>query len=428
MKSETLAKVFRFIVIAAGVLAVVSASNKMIMSSLATGDMESYLHAAHSIVNGHDIYASPSRPLEAGGLYYIYPPLLAVLFVPLTAIPVPAAIVLWSLVNVLLLVWIVCEFYQAMTGSSLAALKFDERWTIVFFALLPPSRFILHHLFYGQANVLIMALAVFGLKQVKEVKTVRGAGLIGLSIALKVMTYPFTLWFLLKKNLKAVAGVAGGTLVGLFLPALILGFGTNWNYLVQWFTTIALSPGVNNSKVPLYVNVSVQSQLYRFFGDAVGFIYSGQPHYVTIYRLSDSTLHWMEPLLTVLMLGLIVFYWAKFRTAGEFISHWGGVALTLALISVFTPSAQKHYLVFLLPTFLFLVHVWCGLDLRDRWFRRLVVASSVLLIFTNEEFCGEYLGAVFTGIGSMAAGVLLACAAIFRAGLCLDGKMNTSLE
>jgi hypothetical protein len=69
MKSETLAKVFRFVVIVGGILAVVSASYKMIHSPLATGDMESYLHAAHSILKGEDIYATPSRPLAAGGLY-----------------------------------------------------------------------------------------------------------------------------------------------------------------------------------------------------------------------------------------------------------------------------------------------------------------------------------------------------------------------
>src|ERR687891_471993 len=125
MKSETLAKVFRFVVIAGGILAVVSASEKMITSSLATGDIESYLHAAKSILAGQDIYATPSRPLEQGGLYYLYPPLLAVLFIPLALLPVPAAIVLWSVLNVLLLAWIVRAFYEGMAGSPLSALKFD---------------------------------------------------------------------------------------------------------------------------------------------------------------------------------------------------------------------------------------------------------------------------------------------------------------
>ena len=259
MKSETLAKVFRVLVIAGAILAVVSASNKMINSSLATGDMESYLHAARSILAGQDIYATPSRPVEAGGLYYIYPPLLAVLFIPLALLPVPVSIVLWTVLNVLLLAWIVRAFYEAMTGSSLSALKFNERWMIVFFALLPPSRFILYHLFYGPANILMMALAVLGLKQLKAGKSLRGSLAVGLSSAIKVMTFPFAFWFLLKQNLKAVAGIVVGAAVGLLLPALVLGFGTNWKYLEFWFRNIASYPDVNTAKVPLFVNVSLQA-------------------------------------------------------------------------------------------------------------------------------------------------------------------------
>jgi Glycosyltransferase family 87 len=420
MKSETLAKVFRFVVIIGGILAVISASDKMIRSPLATGDMESYLHAAHSILEGQDIYATPSRPLAAGGLYYIYPPLLAVLFVPLAVLPVSVAIVLWSVLNILLLAWVVRAFYEAMTGSSLSALKFHERWIIVFFALLPPSRFILHHLFYGQANILIMALTVAGLKQLNGQKPGWGAVSIGLSVALKVLTYPLTFWFLLKKNVKAALGILGGTIVGLLLPALIVGFTANWNYLVHWFRTVALSGGVNNDKVPMYVNVSLQAQLYRFFGDAAAFVYEGRPHYLTVHAFPHSTLHVVETALPLLMLAVMVVYWYMFRNARELVSHWGGVALTLALISVFTPFAQKHYLVFVLPAFLFLVHVWYRIELRDRWFHNLVIASAGLLIFTNEEICGPYLGAVFTGTGALAAGVILAGAAIFRAASCLN--------
>jgi glycosyl transferase family 87 len=427
MKSETLARVFRFVVIVGGMLAVISASYKMIRSPLATGDMESYLHAAHSILDGQDIYATPSRPLEAGGLYYLYPPLLAVLFIPFAMLPVSVSIVLWTVINVVLLAWVVFGFYEAMTGSSLSALKFKERWTVIFFALLPPSRFILHHLFYGQANILIMALTVAGLKQLNARKSGRGALSIGLSVALKVLTYPMTVWFLLKKNLKAVAGIVGGTVIGLLLPALVVGFRTNWNYLVQWFRTIALSAGVNNDKVPLYVNVSVQAQLYRFFGDAAGFIYQGRPHYLTVYQLPGSVLHVIELALPLLMLAAMVVYWYMFRNAGELVSHWGGVALTMALISVFTPFAQKHYLVFVVPAFLFLTHVWYRVELRDRWFHELVIASAVLLIFTNEDICGEYLGGLFTGIGVMAAGVVLACAAIFRAASCLNSQRGVAV-
>src|SRR5439155_2089306 len=132
------------------------------------------------------------------------------------------------------------------------------------------------------------------------------------------------------------------------------------------------------------------------------------------YQLPNSTLRAIETTLTLLMLAVMVLYWYRFRNAGELVSHWGGVALTMALISVFTPFAQKHYLVFVVPAFLFLVHVWYRVELRDRWFHQLVIASAALRIFTNEAICGAYLGALFTGIGAMAGRGVLPWAAIFR--------------
>ena len=81
----------------------------------------------------------------------------------------------------------------------------------------------------------------------------------------------------------------------------------------------------------------------------------------------------------------------------------------------------------LVPAFLFLVHVWYRIELHDKWFHELVVASSALLIFTNEAICGEYLGAVFTGMGSIAGGVVLACAAIFRAASCLNAQKGLAI-
>src|SRR2546430_437698 len=99
----------------------------------------------------------------------------------------------------------------------------------------------------------------------------------------------------------------------------------------------------------------------------------------------------IEPLISGLMLGIIAVYLYKYRKSAEVVSHWGGVALTFCLISICTPFAQKHYLVFLVPAFLYLVHVWYQLELHDRWFHELVLAAATCLIFTNEAICGEYL-------------------------------------
>jgi alpha-1,2-mannosyltransferase len=378
--------------------------------------MEAYLHAARLILAGQDIYAVPSRPIEMGGLYYIYPPVLAVLFIPFTFIPVEAAIVLWTIINVALLGWIINAFYVAMTGSPLSALPNESRWIIIFFSLLPASRFILHHLFYGQSNILIMALAVLGLRQIRKNSPFPGGLLCGFSVALKTITFPFAFWFFLQRNVRALTGLVAGFAAALLLPAAVLGFSANWNYLVFWFKDIVLYGDLTQAKVPLSVNVSIQAQVYRFFGDGIAFTYGGVPRYLTLFRIPDTALRMAENALVLAMFLMMAVYWYKFRGSRELVSNWGGVALTFSLLPVFTPFAQKHYLVLLLPTFIYIVHVWYRLQLEDKWFRGLVIGSFVLLFFTNEEFCGELLGGILAGAGCIAWGGLLASAAVFRAG------------
>jgi hypothetical protein len=122
------------------------------------------------------------------------------------------------------------------------------------------------------------------------------------------------------------------------------------------------------------------------------------------------------------MLGAICAYWYRFDDSPELISKWGGAAFALTLIPAFSPLAQKHYFVMLLPGFIYIAYVWYRLKVNDSWFRATAAASFVLLFFTNEEFCGEWLGAIFTGLGCIAWGTLLAAAAIVRIGQCLDGE------
>src|SRR5262249_55751982 len=160
----------------------------------------------------------------------------------------------------------------------------------------------------------------------------------------------------------------------------------------------------------------------RFFGSGVGFTYHGHSYYVTLFRLPEIILHGAERLLIIAMLLAVALYSHFFRKSSDLVSYWGAAAFIFALTSVFTPFAQKHYLVLLLPPFIYIVHVWYDVGLRDRWFSGLAISSFVLLFFTNEEFCGELLGGVFTAAGCMAWGALLVAAAIFRAGRCLDER------
>ena len=113
MSSAKFRNIVRSIVLITCVVIIIIASAKMINSPYAKGDFEAFLHAANSIAAGDDIYANPSRPVAEGGLYYLYLPLLGIILLPLTLLPVEAAIIVWTTANTFLAYWTVTTFYRS---------------------------------------------------------------------------------------------------------------------------------------------------------------------------------------------------------------------------------------------------------------------------------------------------------------------------
>jgi hypothetical protein len=111
-----------------------------------------------------------------------------------------------------------------------------------------------------------------------------------------------------------------------------------------------------------------------------------------------------------------------YRSRESLITHWGGIALTFSLVPLFSTVMQKHYLVVLLPSYIYVMHLWYSVHLNDRIFRVLVATSMVVLTFISAAFCGEFLSRAFAASGCYPFGVLLLSAAIFRAAGCLKAK------
>ena len=420
---EKYAKILRWVVFAAALLLIVTTCNKMIKSKLSKGDLNVYLYASNLIVRQENIYETPNRDLDKGGSYYLYLPLFAISLVPLTLLPIEANIVLWTIFNVFLVFWTVKMFYEAMTGEGFFEIPLPERWTIAFFSILLTLRFILYHLAYGQANLLILALLVLGLKLWSKKRETGAGAVIGLAIVLKVIAAPFIFWFVARRNLKTVFGIALGIFAGAFLiPWLVLGFEKTLEYNNYWLNNMALSDDLIVSKVPLVINVSPQALLYRLFTDVKAFDYRGEPVFLTVYQLPAQTIRILAHLIQGIIAATIVVYAVKYRRAPEIISKWGGAALTFAAIPLFAPTSQKHYFVVLLPAYLYVVYVWRSLELKDKWFRRLIVASFAVASMTVDGIVGDTLDNLFTVTGFIALGTVFLIAAIFRAAHCLKNS------
>jgi hypothetical protein len=403
-------------------------SGRMIERPYAHGDFGVYLHASRLMRSGENIYATPTHPVEQGGLFYIYPPLLAFLLIPLTYIPDNAAIILWTTLNVFLIAWAVPASFEIVSGLRFSKLSEKQRWLIGFFSLLLTARFILQHLDRGEANIVEMVLLLAGIKLVdsKVPQSFWGGTVIGLSIPIKLITAPFTLWYVLQKNVKALLGISFGTLAGIFAPALLLGWKANLSLLGYWFNNFVRDVGQRESKLRLGYNFSIRALLYRLFSPAVAFENAGHQYRITIVQLSPQAIYAIDWLLRLVIVAVVVCYWLRVRKAPNLISRGGTFALLFAAIPLLFPTAQKNYFVFLLPACIYLMYLWIGVQLGDAWFRGLIIASFVLGSMTTQGVVGEILSNILDALGCVLWATMLLMVAIFRAAAVMNRTARQS--
>lgn len=203
-------------------------------------DFKAYYIAADMLRRGEDFYDQELQTKEvlARGLplnesFYIYPPLLAVCFVALTALPMHTAAQLWFFINMLLYgvsLWLIAQ------GLGLHRLTRMLPLLLVLAFLFPPALFTLHK---GQVNMVILLLlaATYWLHR-KGVQSVAGIAL-GLATMIKVVPICLLPYFLWKK--KYVLGLATvGTIVAIsILGLLIVGLGPHQTYLTSVLPTLA---------------------------------------------------------------------------------------------------------------------------------------------------------------------------------------------
>jgi hypothetical protein len=397
----------------AAVLTVIAiSSGKQLRRTATRGDVEVYIHGARLMLAGEHIYGTPE---PRGQQYYLYLPLFALLVAPLTFIPFNAAVVLWAALTAALAWWIVVAFFRSMTGESFLLLPHKARWVIGFFTILLTLRALLYHMDIGQANLLVMAVVVFGLGLLATGRPFAAGAAIGLSIVLKIVALPLSILFFVQGRVRVVTGIACGIAVGLLLPAVFLGFERNLSYVSYWLNDVILAADDLRATRywPLNMNYSLAAQLYRFFGDVVAFEHDGLHYSVTLFTLPDGALRLAGKLVPIATALAIAAYAWLYRRRDPLISLWGGAALSFCLAPVFSTMSHKHYFVMLLPAHLYVVYLWYGLNLKDRWFRGLVALSFVVAILSTTLF--DYLGALMSNLGGLIWGAILLAAAIFRA-------------
>ena len=238
-------------VVALAILPVVIAYGRFVPWRPSTIDLEVYVYAVKDMVIGRDIFATTT---PFWGLYFIYPPIAAILMVPLAFGPYAMWQILWT---------------AALVGAQQSVLRrcgVPRGWKLAVIGVavvlfVEPLRTTLG---YGQVNTLLMALVVADLLPDRpgERRRIPQGTLIGLAAAIKLTPALFIVFaFLIGRRRLAVTAMVS------FAVATAVGAIFLFEETVAFFG--GLSGGDTRTASPLYVgNQSLLGVFFRLGDDS----------------------------------------------------------------------------------------------------------------------------------------------------------------
>lgn len=232
-----------------------------------------YIHfykAGEAARTGGDIYLSGVRG-------YIYPPLIAVVMIPFSAIDYHWSAVVWTLVNVGMMVGVVwllaretCERFgagQAWANDRLLAWVVASAGAL---ALFDKVRAVIQN---GQTDTVTMLLIAAGYRSERSRPFLCGFWL-GLACAVKYHSLVFLLYFAARGRYRECAGMLTGITLGALAGVPVWGWARNNDYLRRALGGMSdmfhirtdYGPGVAVHSLDWLQSVSITSGLARIIG------------------------------------------------------------------------------------------------------------------------------------------------------------------
>jgi alpha-1,2-mannosyltransferase len=215
-------------------------------------DLDVYRRGAQRWLTGQNLFL-PIHPAHSRPLPFLYPPLSAILFAPLALQPFKLASVEITVLSVLALACVLWVVLRSLRPRGSVA----GRWLLLG-ALLPVALLfepVRATLGFGQINLLLMALVTVDCLA-RTPRWPRGI-LVGLAAAIKLTPAAFVLFFLLRKDWRALAWAAVSFVVSSGIGALL-----DWPDSLAYWTKIAYQ--TNRINIGVVANQSVTAVLMRF--------------------------------------------------------------------------------------------------------------------------------------------------------------------
>jgi hypothetical protein len=382
-------------------------------------DFRAYHDAAQAALDGrlYEAYAAGPKP-------YQYPPTLAVLILPLGALPYRAALCVWV---ALCLASLVLAF-RALDRVLCPPLKGIDK----FFGFLLAYRMLESDFANGNANVAVLGLMVLGFYLERRARPLAGGLVLALAAAVKAAPILVLPWMLYRRRWRMSAGftlgLAGWALV---LPGTILGpaeLGRSyraWNEGLLGAVTPGAASYAQGAPAGYEPGQSLRALLHRLLRpidatahDGAESGEQGEPEEgIVRINIADLPKAAVDAIYAVIGLAVLLGCLLRFRRQSR-APAWGGaeVACAILLPALLAPIARKAAFALALPAaaYAFLVaRVSSGrerLRLGALW-----GLAFLLLVGSSKDVLGERWATLLTAFCPMAlASVLLLGALLFK--------------
>jgi len=341
------------------------------------------LRAARLLAAGESPYGHP----ELAGRDFRYFPLNALLYVPLTLVPVPVAQGIWWGANVVLLLWALGA-HRKIAGLDRARALL---WTL---ALAVSFRFMYDCLKLGQWNLPVYTLTALGLwLVVARRRPWLGGGLIGLAAGLKYMPIAFVIYFLAKRSWRPAAAVALGAVFWVIvLPTVFLGWERHASLLKAFVHqgTADVRRMTGNETV---VGNSLYTTIYAYLTPCVRHPSQGVNRQVNVASLTPAAARAVAYGVCVALVAATLVAFVRggrgttpgLRTAME-------LGLMFLLLMMISPEVRKAQLLTTFTPAFALAAVYFGTKARGA--RRTVALAALLVAFALVVVCSKTLPGV----------------------------------
>ncbi len=307
--------------------------------------------------------------IKDGHFMFKYLPSSALLYLPLSFLPLNAAKAFWYFVVVLCLCWLV-YFSNKILPS-------EDRKS-VHLLILPPlilAKFFLRELQLGQINALVTVILLFMIWFFVYEKNARSsqediyAGLLwGVATSLKPYALIFLPYLLLKKKWKSLLTGLGFLFLVLLIPAVFYGFRGNMLLLKEWISSLSRS---TQALLDSQDNISIIAFFMKWTGNQ---------------NLSLS--------LSVLVIGILAFLVLIVILKGRKINRASVLecSILLVLIPLISPLGWDYTLLMSVLGVTIIIH---NFSRYSNFWRGILVFNFFIITFSLYDIMGRDMYATF---------------------------------